>query len=95
MDIQPATPDQLDVFFKAAEARFSEMGLGPEQSKAAMGAFLKAEAENLGVDLNLGQSKKASAETPEEVFYKAAMARFKELGLTEEEGCQALANLQG
>lgn len=79
--IQPASPEQIEVFFKAAESRFTEMGLNPEQSKQAMGAFLNNQASELGISLT-GEPPAKQASAEEETFLKAAHARFAELNFT-------------
>lgn len=87
--IQPANEAELNVFLKAAEERFNEMGADPEAASQAFTNYLAKQAEHLGIQApapEQASEKQASADeqaTQLALFRQAAVARFAELGIDE------------
>jgi hypothetical protein len=86
--IQPANEAETNVFLKAAEQRFAELGVDPEFAARAFSTYLAKQAEVLGVQTPAAEyhtEKQASDEEEAQlaVFFKSAVDRFVELGIPE------------
>jgi len=57
MEFQPASPEQIDVFLKAAMARYAEKGIPEDKAQELLASSLAKVAEELG--MNQPQEKTA------------------------------------
>jgi hypothetical protein len=48
MDLQAATPEQIDAFYKGAEARFTERRVAPPVAQQLFGMFMNKTAAEMG-----------------------------------------------
>ena len=48
MDLQTATPEQIDAFMKGAEAKYQERGVAPAVAQQLFGAFMNKAAADMG-----------------------------------------------
>lgn len=90
--IQPANPEQIDVFLKAAEDQFAAMGLEPDVAAPIFSDYLAKQAEALGMQAPSVQvnEKQASVDPEAELVYRAAVERFVELGVPAEKAAAYL-----
>lgn len=85
--VQPANEAELEVFLKAAEARFTELGIDPAVAAQAFDSYLGKQAEALNIQAPAAEPVEKQASDEENlqlaVFVKSAVDRFAELGVPE------------
>jgi hypothetical protein len=76
----PASQPEINVFLKAAEQRYAEMGIDPELAGQLFNMQLAKQAQDMGLQAQEPENK-ASEEGEDQIVMKAAMDRMFELGI--------------